>query len=111
MRRLYFAAPILFLSCTFSFADMLGFFPQSREAEKKYEAIFMNTPSPDSARKWLRWLTEEPHVAGTEADRRTAEYVRDRLKEFGLSAELVEYEVYLNYPKKEIGRASCRGRV
>ncbi|HXH27518.1 MAG TPA: M28 family metallopeptidase, partial [Candidatus Polarisedimenticolia bacterium] len=60
---------------------------------------FLGTPSPQRARGWLKTLTEEPHVAGTPEGKRLAEYVRDRMRDFGLSAELVPYEVLLNYPK------------
>ena len=51
-----------------------------------------------SARKWLRILTAEPHVAGTPADYKTAIFVRDKLREWGWKAELAELEVLLNYP-------------
>src|SRR5262249_15941288 len=44
---------------------------------------------------------EEPHPASTPADRKTAEYVRDRFIEFGLETEIVPYEVYLNVPKSQ----------
>lgn len=78
----------------------LGFFPSSRESEARFEAIMSATPTPEQERKWLRWLTEEPHTAGTAQGKKTAEYVHDRLKEFGIKAELVPYEVFLNYPKQ-----------
>ena len=55
-------------------------------------------PTPDAARSWLRTLTEEPHVAGTPADHKTAVFVRDKLREWGWQAEIAEYEVLLNYP-------------
>ena len=55
--------------------------------------------SPDSLKGLLRTLTEEPHVAGTPADLKTAEFVRDRLRAWGWSAELVPYDVLLNYPE------------
>ncbi len=80
-------------------APAIGFLAASREAEARSERIFLGTPAPARARAWLRALTEEPHVAGTPADKRSAEYVRDRLKEFGLQAEINTYEVLLNYPK------------
>jgi N-acetylated-alpha-linked acidic dipeptidase len=76
----------------------IGFTPSSRAAEAKAEAQALTIPSPEKARSWLRTLTEEPHVAGTPADRKTAEFVRDRLKEWGWSADFAEYEVLLNYP-------------
>jgi N-acetylated-alpha-linked acidic dipeptidase len=77
----------------------LGFLADRREAQAKAEATFLATPTPERARAWLRALTEEPHVAGTAGGKRSAEYVRDRLAEFGLKAELNSYEVLLNHPK------------
>ncbi len=58
----------------------------------------MGVPTPDAARTWLRALTEEPHVAGTPADYKTAVDVRDKLRSWGWQADLAEYEVLLNYP-------------
>jgi N-acetylated-alpha-linked acidic dipeptidase len=77
----------------------IGFLPGSREAQARHEAVFLETPTPERARAWLKHLTEEPHPAGTAAGKRAAEYVRDRLRGFGLLADLVPYEVLLNHPK------------
>ncbi|HEX8198897.1 MAG TPA: PA domain-containing protein, partial [Isosphaeraceae bacterium] len=79
-------------------AGPIGFAPGSRAAQAKAEAGALAVPTPERARAWLRTLTEEPHVAGTPADRTTAEFVRDRLREWGWQADLAEYEVLLNYP-------------
>jgi N-acetylated-alpha-linked acidic dipeptidase len=78
----------------------LGFLPASSEAQAKGEAAFLATPTPQQAERWLRKLTEEPHVAGTPQDRAVAEFVRDKWREFGIDADLVTYDVLLNYPKK-----------
>ncbi len=80
---------------------LLGFAPGSHEAERRVESKALAVPSPEKARSWLRTLTEEPHVAGTPADRDTAEFVRDQLRDWGWAADLVEYEVLLNYPWPE----------
>ena len=77
---------------------LIGFAPASKAAEARAEAIAVATPTPENARSWLRTLTEEPHVAGTPADRKTAEFVRDKLESWGWDVEMVEYEVLLNYP-------------
>jgi N-acetylated-alpha-linked acidic dipeptidase len=79
----------------------LGFAPESRAAEAKAEAFALTVPTPESARTWLRALTEDPHVAGTSADRKTALFVRDKLREWGWQVELAEYEVLLNYPAEK----------
>src|SRR2546425_543519 len=76
----------------------LGFFAGSREAERKAEMEMLTTPTPEKERAWLRALTEEPHVAGTPQGKKVAEYVRDRLAEFGLKAEMVPYDIWLNHP-------------
>ena len=77
----------------------VGFSKASADALAKYERIMLDTPSPANARKWLEALTEEPHVAGTPAEKKVADYVRDRLIEFGLPVDVVKYDVFLNHPK------------
>ena len=76
-----------------------GFSRASADAYAKYERIALDTPTPANARKWLQALTEEPHVAGTPAEKKVAEYVRDRMTEFGLEVEMVKYDVFLNHPR------------
>ena len=82
----------------------MGFAPASRAAQAKAEAHALGVPTPDAARAWLRSITEEPHVAGTPADYRTAIDVRDKLRSWGWTAELAEFEVLLNYPVRTPGK-------
>jgi N-acetylated-alpha-linked acidic dipeptidase len=77
----------------------MGFNSSASDEQRVMERTLLTTPQPDSARLSLRILTEEPHVAGTPADYATAVYVRDRMRSFGLTSEIVEYQVLLNYPK------------
>ena len=79
----------------------IGFAPGSRVAQLAAEARALTVPTPENARKWLRTLTAEPHVAGTPADYKTAVFVRDRLQEWGWKTDIVTYEVLLNYPDGE----------
>ncbi len=76
-------------------ATPLGFAPGSRAGQESAESVALKVPTPESARALLRTLTEEPHVAGTPADYKTAMFVRDKLREWGWAAD----EVLLNYPK------------
>src|SRR5437870_9890320 len=78
-----------------------GFTREDSAAERRWEEQFRAVPAPNSAREHLRRLTLEPHVAGTKEDYATAVYVRDQMRSFGLSAELKEYQVWLNYPKTD----------
>src|SRR3954462_13815968 len=66
----------------------LGFPPGSRARELGAGAVALAVPTPANARKWLKTLTEEPHVAGTPADYKTAVFVRDMLREWGWKADL-----------------------
>ncbi len=75
---------------------------RSAEAQRTAEAHALTVPTPENARRWLRILTAEPHVAGTPADHKTAVFVRDKLREWGWKAEIAEMEVLLNYPDAPI---------
>jgi N-acetylated-alpha-linked acidic dipeptidase len=75
-----------------------GFSPARATNQRRWEEQFRAVPNPKSAREHLRILTREPHIAGTKEDYDTAIYVRDQLRSYGLSAELKEYDVWLNYP-------------
>ena len=56
-------------------------------------------PSADRARDYHRYLTDEPHVAGSDRNKHLAEWMRDRWKEYGLdTSEIVEHEVLLPFP-------------
>jgi N-acetylated-alpha-linked acidic dipeptidase len=75
-----------------------GFSPARAANQRRWEEQFRAVPNPKSAREHLQILTREPHIAGTKEDYDTAIYVRDQLRSYGLSAELKEYDVWLNYP-------------
>jgi len=85
-------------SLTFAQTTIDGFSAERSTAERRWEEQFRAVPDPKSAREHLRRLTAEPHIAGTKEDYNTAVYVRDQLRSYGLSADLKEYEVWLNYP-------------
>jgi N-acetylated-alpha-linked acidic dipeptidase len=75
-----------------------GFNADRASAQRRWEEQFRAVPNPQSAREHLRRLTIEPHIAGTKEDYATAIYVRDQLRSYGLTADLKEYDVWLNYP-------------
>src|SRR5678816_2694335 len=83
---------------TFAQTTIDGFSAERSTAERRWEEQFRSIPDPKAAREHLRRLTIEPHIAGTKEDYNTAVYVRDQLRSYGLSADLKEYEVWLNYP-------------
>jgi N-acetylated-alpha-linked acidic dipeptidase len=62
------------------------------------EARFLAVPDAKRAEEHLRILTQAPHIAGSQEDKATAEYVAGKFREAGLDTEIVEYRVWFNYP-------------
>jgi len=72
---------------------------QPTQRLEEAEKVFLDTPTPERAGRWLAQLTEDPHVAGTPQEKKVADYVLARFKEFGLDAAVTRYDVFLNHPK------------
>ena len=70
------------------------------EQEDAIESRFLAVPDPQLARQHLRILTQAPHVAGTPEDKATADYVAQKFREAGLETKIVEYKIWINYPKE-----------
>jgi len=68
-------------------------------AEAKVEQKFLAVPSAELAGEELKTLTEEPHLAATPEDHKTAEYVAEKFRAAGLETQIVEYRVLMNQPK------------
>ena len=62
------------------------------------EIKFLSVPSPAALEAHMKVLAAEPHVAGTPADYRTAQYVAAKFREAGLDTSIAEYRVWLDYP-------------
>ncbi len=64
------------------------------------EKILSTAPNGDSYGKHLLYLTEEPHMAGTERNFALAEYIRDRFREYGFDeVNFHEFPALLSFPK------------
>jgi N-acetylated-alpha-linked acidic dipeptidase len=81
-------------------ADIRGFAAsraaEEADLERKFEAI----PDAARSREDLRHLTSEPHMAGTDASRRVAEWLRDQFRSYGFDADIVTYSAYLPLAKE-----------
>ena len=82
-------------------APLAGFTSGSSIAEQQLERRFLALPSADRAREYHRFLTAEPHVAGSDRNRALAEWVRDRWKEYGFDqVDIVQHDVLLPWPEE-----------
>ncbi|MGH9513859.1 MAG: M28 family metallopeptidase [Terriglobales bacterium] len=68
--------------------------------EGAVESRFLAVPDPKLAEEHLRILTQAPHVAGSPEDKTTADYVAKKFREAGLDTQIVEYRVWMNFPKE-----------
>ena len=72
-----------------------GYAPASAAAQRKFEAEAIQGPAPSRAKSHSAALSKEPHVAGTPAQKRTADYVIAQMKAMGLETEIRQYDVWL----------------
>jgi N-acetylated-alpha-linked acidic dipeptidase len=77
-----------------------GFFPARVEAERALEEKFRALPDAAHAEANLRRLTSEPHMAGTEASHRVAEWLAEQYRSFGFEAAIVSYSVWMPQPRE-----------
>ena len=86
-----------FFMVTVVFSTSVAFGQLQGNVEKN----FLRIPRPDSCRRNLFILTQEPHIAGSAEDSILALFVKNRLAEDGIDSKIVTYYVYLPYPKSE----------
>jgi N-acetylated-alpha-linked acidic dipeptidase len=63
---------------------------------EELQAILISTPNGKKAEEWSRYYTAGPHLAGKNYSQVT--WTQERWEEFGIKAEVVAYDVYINYP-------------
>jgi N-acetylated-alpha-linked acidic dipeptidase len=70
---------------------------QQRELEAKYAAM----PSSEEARKWHRYLTSEPHPAGSPRNNELAEWIAEQWRRQGWEDVVIRrYDVLQNSPRE-----------
>lgn len=71
---------------------------EQRDLEKRFRAV----PQPERLREYMQVSTAEPHHAGSPNSRKVAEYILSKYKEWGLPAEIEEFEALMPYPKERV---------
>jgi len=77
-----------------------GFTVAHSERERALEKQFMAVPDAAKAEANLQVLTAQPHLAGSPADHRNAEFVLEQFRSFGLDAQIEEFPVLVSEPKE-----------
>ena len=98
MRSASLAALAVVLACIpLSGQSIPGFSPAAATRERQLEKRLQAVPDTISAQTWTRTLAAKPHVAGTPAQRETADYVLRQMASWGLDTQRVAFRVYLPY--------------
>jgi N-acetylated-alpha-linked acidic dipeptidase len=74
---------------------MPGYSPAAAYAQRQLQQAAIGGPVAARAQANAAALSREPHVAGTPAQKRTADYVIAQMKAMGLQTELRAYDVWL----------------
>jgi N-acetylated-alpha-linked acidic dipeptidase len=81
-------------------ARIRGFRASRVQAELQLEQTLQGIPDATHAENNLRHLTSEPHMAGTEASHKVAEWLCDQYRSFGFDADIVTYSAWLPLPRE-----------
>jgi len=81
-------------STTATAQGLTGFSPGSAARETQLEKRLQAVPDSLSAQVFTRILAAKPHVAGTPAQRETADYVLRQMASWGLDTQRVAFRVY-----------------
>lgn len=91
---------VSYLIMTFVWNPSLRTFPNALKETVVTQKI-VHYADIDNIKTFLRFLINQTHVAGTPADKKTADYVYNIWKKQGLHVQMVPYSVFLSYPNKE----------
>ncbi len=91
----------LFASFGYAFeseSDLKGFLSDEIASAREWEERFRAIPKPENLREYMRYITEEPHIAGLPGSKRVADYVLAKFQSFGLNAWIEETQALMPLP-------------
>lgn len=95
MLRRILLVPLLLPAALAAQQPIPGYAPQTAQRERAAEAAAVQIPSGQRSEQHSRVLSEQTHVAGTPAQRRTADYVIEQMRQMGLETEVRTYRVWM----------------
>ena len=80
---------------------LMGYRATSSAHEREIEKKLNTLVSPEREREFHRYFTSEPHPAGTEQNKKVAEFIADRWQQQGLEDVVIrQYDVLSSLPKE-----------
>lgn len=74
-----------------------GWMQKAALGYEELQRILLSTPDAETAKGWSRYYTSGPHLAGKNLSQ--ALWTKQRWEDFGIASTIVDYDVYINYPK------------
>ncbi len=104
MRNFILCLTLLFFTSLFAYSQTLhdGFLRSQMEEQVITETSFLEKVEFDSFRKHLEVISSEPHVVGSAANEKVAEYMKKTMEKAGWEVDYYPYDVYL---PKEPGKS------
>ena len=78
--------------------EISGYGAQAARRQRALERRIIESARADAVAESSQALAARPHVAGTEGQARTRDYVLERMRAWGLQTSVAEYEIYLPHP-------------
>ncbi|MBZ5591851.1 MAG: M28 family peptidase [Acidobacteriia bacterium] len=80
--------------------SLQGFSSDSATSERAWEAKFKAVPSADRLREYMQRLSARPHHVGSPYDKDNAEWILAKFKEWGLDAQIENFDVLFPTPRE-----------
>lgn len=105
-------SPLLLSGAGIVAQPMPGYSAAAAARQRQQEQAAIAAPNPARAQRRSAALSKEPHIAGTPAQRRTADYVIAEMQAMGLETELRRYDVWLPHATRvQVTRLGTRPLV
>ena len=98
MNRYLALSAVITLAAPLGAQTTTGYSPQAAVTERATEADAIARPAASSASAHSKFLSLQPHMAGTAAQARTRDYVIDKMKSWGLETDVRGYSIWMPHP-------------
>ena len=81
---------------------LYGYSIESSQTERQWEEKLRAIPSPENMRAYMKLLSAHPHHVGSPYDKQNADWILRKFKEFGLDAQMEQFDVLFPTPKERV---------
>jgi N-acetylated-alpha-linked acidic dipeptidase len=99
---LFFASAHLVTHVSAEDQTLAGYSAESSRSERQWEEKFREIPSPDNLRAAMQHLSARPHHVGSPYDKKNAEWLAAKFKEFGFDTNIEQFDVLFPTPLERV---------